>query len=108
MIQASRINLDNYKEMKSKVRLDKSEIMKDAWWYFKNYKMTFSEALKRAWKWNKEWVSECKDRIMEMEVIDAKRQVEWEEYQKGNKNPFAWMTPEVMENYYRTTKYQGD
>lgn len=109
MIYASNINLNTYKELKSKVRFDKSEIMSDAWWYFRKGGMTFSEALKKAWDWAKRWVSECREQIIKFEALDAQIKAD---YEKRNNQPAqkvdSWMNPETMNNYYNTNIYKGD
>jgi hypothetical protein len=109
MIIASKINLYTYKELKSQVKYDKAEIMTDAWWYFRKGGMTFNEAMKRAWAWNRRWVTECRDAILKFEAMDKKIQADYEAIKnKPAENASTWMNAETMSNHYNSNSYKGD
>lgn len=110
-----------------KPKISKSKIMKEAWrlykrangqnaWIYIGEQMNtavFADCMKVAWYFEKR---EHATAVKEYELEQMRKSVamfqQTEEYKaikkRQQENPFAWLTPEVMENYYRTTKYQGD
>ncbi|MFV0392077.1 MAG: hypothetical protein ACK5KP_09385 [Paludibacteraceae bacterium] len=109
MVVASKINLYTYKELKNEVRFNKSEIMADAWWYFRKGGMTFSEALKKAWDWAKRWVTECREQIVKFEILDKKIKADYEARKnKPTESADAWMNADSMSRYYNSNAYKGD
>lgn len=110
-----------------KPTISKSKIMKDAWRLYKNANgqnawidigecmntAVFADCMKVAWYFEK---IEHAKAVEEYELEQMRKSVaifqQTDEYKaikkRQEENPFAWMTPEVMERYYRTTKYQGN
>lgn len=108
MILARDINLYSYKELRSKVRFNSSEIMSDAWWYFRQGNITFSQALKKAWAWAKSWVSECREQLAKYEALDAKLRANYEERKNKIENASDFMDADSVRSFYMSDAYKGD
>jgi hypothetical protein len=109
MVYANKINLYTYKELRNEVKFDKSEIMTDAWWYFRNGAKSFSEALQKAWQWAKKWVNECREQIIRFEKMDAQIQADYEKRQnQPAENSSSWMNADAMSEFYNSNAYKGD